>query len=123
MCRKLICLLTFIVVLAMGSVVQADLAGWEAAISDANPLHWYKFNETGADCLDSGSGGLNGTYDGVSLGQEGLFGEGTAVGFERIGANRANFTGATDLPGPWTVEYIVKTTKTPAATGQTHLNC
>ena len=115
MCRKLICSLAFISMLAAGSVVQADLAGWEAVISDANPLHWYKFDETGTDCIDSGSGGLNGTYDGVSLGQEGRFGAGTAVGFERIGANRANFTGATDLPGPWTVEYIVKTTKAPAA--------
>jgi hypothetical protein len=38
------------------------------------------------------------------------------VGFERTGANRANFTGATDMPGPWTVEYIVKTTKVPAGT-------
>ncbi|MHC4147454.1 MAG: LamG-like jellyroll fold domain-containing protein, partial [Planctomycetota bacterium] len=49
------------------------------------------------------------------MGQEGLFGPGTAVGFERTGANRANFADATDLPGPWTVEYIVKTTKPPAA--------
>jgi len=115
MFRKLIYLVAFVLVLATGSMVQADLAGWEAAISDANPLHWYKFDETGTDCIDSGSGGLNGTYDGVSLGQEGRFGAGTAVGFERTGANRANFTGATDLPGPWTVEYIVKTTKAPAA--------
>jgi len=116
MCRKLTYLIvSFILVTATCSVVQADLAGWEAAISDANPLHWYKFDETGTDCLDSGSGGLNGTYDSVSLGQEGRFAPGTAAAFERIGANRANFTGATDLPGPWTVEYIVKTTKVPAA--------
>ena len=116
MCRKLTYLIvSFILVTATWSVVQADLAGWEAAIGDANPLHWYKLDETGADCLDSGSGGLNGTYDSVSLGREGRFGPGTAAAFERIGANRANFTGATDLPGPWTVEYIVKTTKVPAA--------
>ncbi len=115
MCRKSIYSVSFILVLAAYSVVQADLAGWEAAISDANPLHWYQFDETGTDCVDSGSGGLNGTYDGVLLGQEGRFGAGTAVGFERVGANRANFTGATDLPGPWTVEYVVKTTKAPAA--------
>ncbi len=114
MCRKLVLLVSFILVSAACGVVQADLAGWEAAISDANPLHWYQFDETGTDCIDSGSGGLNGTYDGVLLGQEGRFGAGTAVGFERIGANRANFTGATDLPGPWTAEYIVKTTKAPA---------
>jgi hypothetical protein len=116
MCKKLINLVALLLlVLAAAGVVQADLAGWEAAISDANPLHWYKFNETGTDCIDSGNGGLNGTYDSVALGQEGRFGPGTAVGFERVGANRANFPGATDLPGPWTVEYIVKTTKEPAA--------
>jgi hypothetical protein len=103
-------------------VVQADLAGWEAVISDANPLHWYKFDETSMDCIDWGSGGLNGTYEDVSLSQEGLFGAGTAVGFERTGANRAIFTGAEDLPGPWTVEYIVKTTKAPAGTDPQCLN-
>ena len=115
MCKKMIYLVSVIVVLAIGSLAQAGISEWEAAISGANPLNWYKFNETGTDCIDSGSGGLNGTYDGVSLAQEGLFGAGTAVGFERTGANRANFTGATDMPGPWTVEYIVKTTKQPAA--------
>jgi len=114
MCRKLVCLLTFILVSATCGVVRADLAGWEAVISDANPLHWYKFDETSTDCIDSGSGGLNGTYEDVSLGQEGIFGAGTAVGFERNGANRASFTGAENLPGPWTAEYIVKTTKAPA---------
>jgi hypothetical protein len=116
MYRKLICLLTLISMLAACSVVQAALAEWETAISDANPLHWYKFDETSTDCIDHGSGSLNGIYEGVSLGQEGLFGAGTAVGFERSGANRATFTGATDLSCPWTVEYIVKTTKAPAGT-------
>jgi len=115
MCRKLVLLVSLILVSAACSVVQADLAGWEAAINDANPLNWYKFDETGTECLDSGSGGLNGAYDSVLLGQEGLFEPGTAVEFERVGANRVNFTGATALSGPWTVEYIVKTTKAPAA--------
>jgi len=105
-----------ILVLATCSFTQAGLEEWEAAISGANPLHWYKFDETGSDCIDSGSAGLNGTYDGVSVAQDGFFGAGTAVGFERTGANRANFENATDMPGPWTVEYIVKTTKPPAAT-------
>jgi len=115
MCKKMIYLVSAILVLAIGNVSQAGLEEWEAAISADNPLHWYKFDETGNDCIDSGSGGLNGTYDGVSLAQEGFFGAGTAVGFERSGANRANFANATDMPGPWTVEYIVKTTKPPAA--------
>jgi len=116
MCKKLIYLVVaFVLVSAACSVVQADLAGWEAAISDADPLHWYKFDETGSECIDSGSGGLNGTYDSVALGREGRFGPGTAAAFERVGANRVNFAGAENLPGPWTVEYIVKTTKAPAA--------
>jgi len=115
MCKKLIYLLVLALLLSLAGNASADLAGWEAAISDANPLHWYKFDEAGPECIDSGSGGLDGTYDSVSLGQEGRFGPGTAAGFERVGANRANFTGATNLPGPWTVEYIVKTTKAPAA--------
>jgi len=115
MFKKMICLVSVILILAIGSVSKAGISEWEATISGDSPLHWYKFDETGSDCIDSGSGGLNGTYDGVSLAQEGLFGAGTAVGFERTGANRANFTGATDMPGPWTVEYIVKTTKPPAA--------
>ncbi len=115
MYKRSISLTCLVVVLALCSTAAADLAGWEAAISGAGPLNWYKFDETGAECIDWGSGGLNGTYDSVSLGQEGRFEPGTAAGFERIGANRVNFAGATGLAGPWTVEYIVKTTKAPAA--------
>ena len=115
MSKNVLCPVFVVLLLAAGSAVQAGLAEWETAISGANPLHWYKFDETGADCIDSGSGGLNGVYDGVVMGQEGLLGPGTAVGFERAGANRADFANASDLPGPWTVEYIVKTTKIPAA--------
>ncbi|MBL7188155.1 MAG: LamG domain-containing protein, partial [Phycisphaerae bacterium] len=115
MCKNMFHLLSLVLVLAIGGVAHAGLTEWEAAISSANPLHWYKFDETGTDCIDSGSGALNGVYDGVVMGQEGLLGPGTAVGFERTGANRADFANASDLPGPWTVEYIVKTTKPPAA--------
>ena len=116
MSKKLVYLVSFVLVLGIAGATQAGIQNWEDAISAANPLHWYKFDETGgSNCVDSGSGGLNGTYDGVSLAQDGFFGPGTAVGFERTGANRANFTGATDMPGPWTVEYIVKTTKAPAS--------
>jgi len=116
MCRKLIYLIFFVLVLAIGSLAQADLPEWEAAINDANPLHWYKFNETtGTDCVDSGSAGLNGVYSGVSLNQEGYFGPGTAAVFTRSAGNIVNFTGATDLDTSWTAEYIVKTTKPPGA--------
>jgi hypothetical protein len=115
MYKKAFQVLLAVLIPVVGGAARADLAEWEAAIGAADPLHWYKFNETGTDCIDSGSGALNGVYDGVVMGAEGLFGSGTAVAFERTGANRANFENATDLPGPWTVEYIVKTTKPPAA--------
>ncbi len=112
MSKKLIYFVSFILVLAAGGVAHA--AGWEAVISGANPLHWYRFDETGADCLDSGSAGLDGTYSGVTLGQDGFID--AAAGFVRNENNAVNFDGAMDLPGPWTVEYVVKTTL--AAAGQ-----
>jgi hypothetical protein len=115
MCKKIFYSFTLILIFTIAASTRAGLPEWETAIGDAAPLHWYKFNETGTDCIDSGSAGLNGTYDGVSMAQEGFFGPGAAVGFERTGANRADFENAEDLPGPWTVEYIVKTTKPPAA--------
>ena len=114
MYKKLSYLVVVALMASMSVLVEADLAEWEAAISDAHPLHWYKFNETGTDCIDSGSGGLNGIYEDVLVGQDGFFGPGTAVGFERTGANRATFANAENLSGSWTAEYIVKTTKEPA---------
>ena len=106
---------SLLLVSAACSVVQADLDGWEAAIGEANPLHWYKFDETGSECVDAGSGGLNGAYNGVTLGQEGRFTAGTAARFTRSEGNVVDFAGATDLATPWTVEYIIKTVKPPAA--------
>lgn len=107
--RRLICLISFILVLAVGSAAQAGPHKWEEAISAANPLHWYRFDETtGTACFDYGSEGLNGTYDGVFLAQQGFFGATTAVRFDRSAANAVNFAGGSDLSGPWTAEYIVK---------------
>jgi len=115
MCRKLIYLIWFVLVIGLAVSARADLAEWEAAISAKNPLHWYKFNETtGTDCIDSGSAGLNGVYSGVSLSQEGYFGPGTAARFTRSNGNLVNFTGASDLSGLWTAEYVIKTVKPPA---------
>ncbi len=115
MSKKMIYLVSFVLVLAIGSLAQAGLPEWEAAISGANPLHWYKFDETaGTDCVDSGSAGLGGTYDGVTLGVQGHFGAGTAVRFDWTPQNRVNLTGGTDLDTSWTVEYIVMNMK-PAA--------
>jgi uncharacterized membrane protein len=95
------------------ALVNADsLTDWEAAISAANPLHWYKFSETtGNDCIDSGGGTLNGTYDGPMPGQAGLLGSTSAAVFTwSFGADCVNFPGATNLAGPWTAEYIVMST-------------
>ncbi|MHC4557861.1 MAG: LamG domain-containing protein, partial [Planctomycetota bacterium] len=115
MCRKLIYLASFVLLLFIGSVGRAGLPEWETAINGANPLHWYKFNETtGSDCIDSGSSGLNGTYDGVLLSQGGYFGAGAAVRFDRSAANVVNFPGATNLGGSWTAEYIVRNMKAPS---------
>ncbi|NQT03047.1 MAG: hypothetical protein HQ580_13545, partial [Planctomycetes bacterium] len=66
MCKKMFFLVFVVLVLVIGSPTQAGLSEWEAAINGDNPLNWYKFDETGTDCIDSGSEGLNGTYDGVS---------------------------------------------------------
>ncbi len=111
MCRRLTYLFGVLLVLVMGNLAHAG--GWDVAISGADPLHWYRFNEGGDDCIDSGRDGLNGTYSGVSLGEEGVID--AAGGFIRSDNDAVNFTGAADLPGPWTVEYVVKTTKAPAA--------
>jgi hypothetical protein len=108
-------LLVIIIAMFVAANAHADQSQWEAAIKAGNPLHWYKFNETaGTDCLDSGSAVLNGLYSGVSLNQQGYFGAGTAARFTRSNDNMVNFTGATDLSGLWTAEYIVKTVKPPA---------
>src|SRR5512139_2341745 len=116
--KKWLILTSCVCWLALLGTVQADpLADWETAIGGANPLHWYKFNETsGTDCIDSGSGKLNGKYDGPTPGQTGLFGATSAATFTRSGGtNTAVFTGAANLPGPWTVEYLVMSTKAAAA--------
>jgi len=110
MFKKLICAFALILALAVGGVAQADLASWEAAISAASPLNWYKFNETaGTDCLDSGSGALKGVYNGATPAVEGFFGAGSGAQFVRANMTRVDFAGATDLSAPYTAEYIVKT--------------
>ncbi len=102
-------LIFFALMLATGGAAQAGIQKWEIAVHATHPLHWYKFDEaTGNSCLDYGREGLNGIYDGVSLGQNGFFGSRKSVRFDRSAANVVNFVGASDLSGTWTAEYIVK---------------
>jgi len=109
MCEKWTHPICVLLALAISGVAWAGPRRWAEAVSAANPLHWYKFDEAaGTTCFDHGSEGLNGSYDGVLLGQTGFFGPESAVRFDRSGANRINFAGGTDLSSPWTAEYIVK---------------
>ena len=72
-------------------------------------MHWYRFNESaGSDCLDYGTGSLNGIYDGVILTEDGILGSSQAIRFPGSGYNRITFGTAEDYSGQWTVEYIVK---------------
>ena len=52
---KLIYLVCFASVLCISPVGQGGIQNWEKAVSGANPIHWYKFNEAaGAGCMDHG---------------------------------------------------------------------
>ncbi|MDI6450548.1 LamG-like jellyroll fold domain-containing protein, partial [Anaerobaca lacustris] len=108
---KLSYVLVLTAVLAAGDVSRAGIQKWEALVRAADPIHWYRFNEEPGTttALDEGSGGLEGTYRGlVELGQEGLFGLGQAVRFERGGQNDVMWTQGGNVTGDeWTAEFIV----------------
>jgi hypothetical protein len=113
MYRKLICTISFVLVLAIGGIVRAGIENWQNAINASNPLNWYRFNEiTGTNCIDYGSEKLNGTYDGVISGQEGFFGPATAVLFDATVRSMTDFEAGSpsNLTFDWTVEYILKIT-------------
>jgi hypothetical protein len=82
----------------------AAQASWTDAISGANPLHWFRFEETsGAVADDQGSANVDGTYvGGVTLGEAGLVGK--AARFN--GADGHVLVGGPLLAGDWTVETI-----------------
>jgi len=112
MSKKLTYLALVALFVAMCHVAQAGQQKWNSLVQAANPIHWYGFNEVEgtADAEDKGSGELNGTYRSlVDLGQEGLFGDGEAVLFERGGQDDVMWTQGGELTSPeWTAEYIVK---------------
>lgn len=97
----------FAIVFCIASGLQAGQALWDQTVSASNPLHWYRFDEaSGSVCVDYGNGGLNGSYDGVSLAQAGFFGAVGAAKFSGSGANSVVLNGA-NIDGPWTAEYIL----------------
>ena len=103
--------LLFLVLCMTATVVMADEVAWDAAVGASAPLHWYKFDETsGTECVDHGSEGLTGTYRSlVNLNEEGAFGPGKSVLFERGGQTDLMWTqGGTVETPEWTAEFIVK---------------
>jgi len=111
MCRKLFYLVASVLLLTTNGSAQAGVQKWEAVVRAANPIHWYRFNETPGTTTttDNGSAGLDGEYRSlVDLGQEGLFGPGEAVLFERGGQDDVMWTQGGDLTSDeWTAEFIV----------------
>lgn len=95
----------------VGSAVAQE-ENWDAAISASNPLNWYKFDEVDTACIDHGSGGNNGTYGLVTLGQPSLLRGALAAEFTgpnegNTAASQVDFGGLGVLTGDWTAEYIV----------------
>ncbi len=87
-----------------------DSTTWQEAVSNKNPLNWYRFDETsGVTCIDHGSEGLDGTYQDVSLAQQGAFGPGSAVSFDGSGVNNVLLNGS-EITSDWTAEFIVMKT-------------
>jgi len=110
MCKRL-SLIISLLVLAGGSISQAGIMKWETVVQAANPIHWYRFDEAPGDTVadDEGSADLDGEYrELVDLGQEGFFGPGQAVLFERGGQTDVMWTQGGDVTSAeWTAEFIV----------------
>jgi len=111
MCRRLSYLVIFLLVLAGNGISQAGIQKWEALVRAANPIHWYRFDEAPGTTAanDQGSVDLDGEYRAlVELGQEGFFGDGQAVRFERGGQDDVMWTQGGDVTSDeWTAEFLV----------------
>ena len=87
-------------------VSPASAQGWNDTIADANPLHWFAFEEEpGADTADDqGSADADGTYMGaVTLGATGLVGNAATF----AGSDGHVLVGGPNLDGDWTLEAIM----------------
>jgi hypothetical protein len=107
-------LVNCLVSLIFAGSVHAGLSEWQAAVTADNPRNWYRFDETaGTALVDHGPGGLNGTYEGVTINQPGLFGPGQAATFpgQSDGNDLVRFDTNTwanqTIAGDWTAEFII----------------
>jgi hypothetical protein len=116
-CRNVTGFVVAAVLFILAGQVLASLEDWNAEITAANPLNWYRFDEpplstdpnvpSDPNCYDYGSDGLNGVYSNVALAQDGVLGAETAALFTRTALSIITFSDATPIEGDWTVEYIV----------------
>ncbi|UCD49902.1 MAG: discoidin domain-containing protein [Phycisphaerales bacterium] len=111
MSRRLFYLVFCVLALMASGTTQGGTQKWENVVRGANPIHWYRFDETPGTTVadDEGSADLDGEYRSlVELGQEGLLGAGQAVRFERGGQNDVMATLGGDVTtDEWTAEFIV----------------
>jgi hypothetical protein len=115
--RTIILFLVVTASLILSGDAVAGLAEWNAEITAANPVNWYRFDEqplstdpnapSDPNCYDYGSDGLNGIYTEVRLAQDGVFEPASAALFVKADEGEVTFPGATPIEGNWTVEYIV----------------
>lgn len=107
---------SLLLTLLLGAQVQAGLPEWQAAVSADAPRNWYRFDETsGTTLVDHGSGGFNGEYVEVNIGQPGLFGSGQAADFFGL----PDFNDLVQFPdtwadatiaGDWSAEFVLNKT-------------
>lgn len=126
-CRNVISLVVLIALCVTVVSTFADEVSWDATMKAAVPLYWYKFDELPGDpnCYDYGSAGVDGVYRSlVDLGQEGFFGPGKAVRFERGGTEDVMWTqeGTLDTP-EWSAQFIVKKATSEGSIGNAQALC
>ena len=118
MLRRLSCPVVLLALIA-GGISQAGVQKWESVVSEANPLHWYRFNEASGTTTanDMGSAGRNGEYRSlVELAQPGCLGAGEAVRFEAGGQTDVMYTQGGNVTGAeWTAEFVIMKMSVTAA--------
>lgn len=81
------------------------------ALSAAQPMAWWKFDETSGPTAFASAGGVNGTLSGAATFATGI--SGNAIQLSQAGAGHVNFGNNFGLTGTsYTISYWVKTTTT-----------